>query len=87
MELLHFSHRLPWLLAVSLVPWSFYTSLTVSHCCLLSLTVSLSDMELLHVAQFLSLLLTVSHCLHGVVACLSVSPMVAGCLSLSLMSH
>ena len=55
-------------------------SLTVSYSCWLSLTVSTIAMDLLHV----------SHCLfqfHGVAACRSLSPIVAGCLSLPLPSH
>ena len=77
-----------WLsLTVCMVPRSFYTSLTVFHGCWMSLTVSPSNMELLHVVHCLSFLLTVSHSLHGVAACLSVSPMVAGSLSHSLRSH
>ena len=40
-------------------------TLTVSRCCWLSLTVSLSAMELLHVSQCLLLLLGVSHFLSG----------------------
>ena len=67
MELLHVSHWLLWLLAVS-------------HC--LS-----SPMELLHVSHCLLLLLAISHCFsqhHGVAACLLLSLMVSGYLSLFL---
>ena len=88
-------------------------SLTVSYDCSLSLTVSSSGiellhvshclprllafshslscpMELLHISHCLSFLLAVSHYLfqlQGVDVCLSLSSMVAGCLSLSLLSH
>ena len=61
-------------------------SLTVSYGYWLSLTVS-DPKELLHVSYCLSLLLTVPHCCHGVAACLSLSPMVVGCLSLFVQSH
>ena len=60
---------------------------TVSYSCWLSLTVSTSVMESLHVSHRLPLLLAVSNFLfqfHGVTACLSLSPLAAGCLSLSL---
>ena len=40
-------------------------TLTASHCCWLSLTVSPSAKELLHVSQYLLMLLAVSHCLSG----------------------
>ena len=64
--------------------------LTVSYCCWLSFTVCPSVMELLHASHSLLWLLAVSQCLsqfHGVAACLSGSPIVDGCLSLSLQSH
>ena len=60
-------------------------SLTVSFCCWLSLTFSSSAIELLRPWY-----LSVSHCLsqcHGVAACLSLSPIVSGYLSLPLQSH
>ena len=79
-ELLHVSHCHPWLLAVSHRIYGPMELLHFSHFSWLSLTVSLSAMELLHV----------SHCLfrfHRVAVCLVLSPMVAGCLSLSLLSH
>ena len=66
-------------------------SLTVFHCCWLSLTVSPSTMELLHVYH--SFPAMVASCLslylpsHEVPKCLSMSPMVASCLSLYLRSH
>ena len=65
MELLHYSHRLPWLLAVS-------------YC--LS-----GPMELLYVSHCLIWLLAVSNSLssYWVAACLSMSLIVSGCLSLS----
>ena len=65
-------------------------SLTYSHCYSLSLCVSPSSMELLHVNHLLLWLMAVSHCLsqfHSVAACLSFSHMVAGNLSVSLRSH
>ena len=77
MEFLHVSHSLLWLLNVSCCPSGPMELLHVSHCCCMSLTVSPSAIELLYV----------SHChfqLYGVAACLSLSPMFAGCLSLSL---
>ena len=54
----------------------------------LSLTVSTSVMELLHVFHCLPLLLAVYKCLfqlHAVAACLQPSHIGAGCLSLSLL--
>ena len=69
---------------VSLVTLQF---LHVSHCFLWLLACShclFGPMELLHVSHCLLLLLVFSHCLsqyHGVSACLSLSPMVDGCIS------
>ena len=60
---------------------------SISHCCLLSLTVSSSTIELLHVSHCLLLLSAVSHSVsqfHGVSEYLSLSPMIACCLSLPL---
>ena len=48
-------------------------SLTVSHCCWLSLTVFPSAMELLHVSYCLLVLLAVYHCLSGVMELLHIS--------------
>ena len=62
-------------------------SITFSYSCWLSLTVSPSAMELLHVFQFLISVLGFSHCLFKFnvdAYSLSLSPMVACCLSLSL---
>ena len=50
-------------LTVSLVLLRSCMSLTVSHCYWLSLTLSLSEKELLHVSQDLLCLLDVSNCL------------------------
>ena len=82
------------------LPFSCSMSLTVPYCCWLSHTVSSSAIEFLHVSLFLLLCLAVSnnlsgymeflhvfHCLfyfYRVAACPSPSPIVAGCLSLSL---
>ena len=58
--------------------------LTVSYCYRLSLTVSTSAMELLHVSQCLPWMLAVSHCLSSLMELLHVSH----CLSLLLaVSH
>ena len=65
-------------------------SLTISHWCLLSLAVFPNSMEFLHVSHCLYWLLAFSHFffqLPGVAACLSLSRIVAGCLSLTLRSH
>ena len=62
-------------------------SLTVSYGCLLSLIVCFSAMKNLHVSHCLLCLLATSHCPSqciGVAAYLSLSPMVSGCLSLSI---
>ena len=90
-------------LTVSLVPWSFCMSLTVSYCNWMSLIVSPTAIEFLNVSHCPLWLLAVSHFLFGpmeflhifhglfhfhlVAACLSLSPMVSGCLILSLQSH
>ena len=51
-----------WLsLTDSPVPWSSYMSFSISYYCLFTLTVSPSDMELLHISHCLLWLLTVSH--------------------------
>ena len=59
----------------------------VSYGCWLSLTVSPSVVEFLHVSYTLPWSLAISHYLfqlHGVAACLSLSVIGAGCLSLSV---
>ena len=102
MELLHVSHYLILLLAVSHCLSYF---LAVSHCLsgsmdlfhvsnfllllLASLTVSPSFVDLLHVSYCLPWLLAVSHCLSEPMELLhvSLSLMVACCLSLSLGYH
>ena len=69
------------------VTCSCWLPLTISHCCWLSLTVYPSPIEWLHVSHCHPLLLDVSYRLyqcHGVAACLSLSPIVTGCLYRSL---
>ena len=70
-------------LTVSPVPWSFYMCHTSSHGCWLSLTLSpipWSCFISLTVSHFCLLSLTVSMIVSPL---LSLSPMIAGCLSLS----
>ena len=89
-ELLHVSLCLPWLLDFYHCLYGPMELLHVSHCLpwLLAVTHCLSDpMELLYVSHCFSLLLALSHCLHGCSACLSLSFIVAGSLSLSLRSN
>ena len=90
MELPHFSHCLPWLLAVSYYPSSSMELLHVSHCFpwLLAVFYFLCrPIKWLHVSHCLSLWRAVSQghfrC-HGVAAYLSLSPIFACSLSLSL---
>ena len=64
--------------------------LTVSQCCWLSLTILSGPMELLNFSHCQLLCLAHSHSfsqLYGVAAFLTLSLMVSGCLSLSLLSH
>ena len=64
--------------------------LTDAHCCWLSLTFSADPMELLNVFHCHLLLLAVSYYIsqcHEVTACLSLAPIAAGSLSLSIRSH
>ena len=74
MELLHVSHCLPWLLAVSQCISSLKELLHVSvlYGCWLSLTV---PMELLHLSNYFLWLQASSHCLYGP---MELSHMVAG---------
>ena len=93
MELLHVSNCLQCLLDVSHCPCSGCMSLTVSYGCWLSIAFShclSGPMKMLHGFHCHQWLLAVSHCLsqyYGVAACLLLSPIVAGCLSLSLQTH
>ena len=77
-----------WLsLSISSVRWSCYMSSTVSYGCWLSLTVSLSSMEVQHISHCLLCVLALSHGFfwsHGVAAYLSLSAIIAGCVSLPL---
>ena len=83
------------LLDVSHIPecWVQYSCcmfLTFFNGCWLSLAVSSSAMEVLRISHYFSLLIAVSHCLskcHGVAVCCSLSPTVAGYLSLFLLAH
>ena len=58
-------------------------SLTVSYGCWLTLTVSPSAMELIHVYHRLLSLLTVSHCLSGPMELLNVSHFLLWLLAVS----
>ena len=87
---LSFSHGCWLSLDVSPVSWSSWVSLTVSHGCWLSFSLSSSFNDFMLVSHCLLWLLAVSLCplqCYGVTECLSLSPMVAGFLSLSISSH
>ena len=71
------------------VLWSCCMSLSLSYSCWLSLAISLSSMELLDISHSLPLQLALSkspYQFHGVAVFFLLSPIVAGCLSLSLLS-
>ena len=74
-----------WLsLDVPLASWSCYMSLTISHFFWLPLTLSSFTLKLLHVSHNLLLLLALN--VSPYATCLSLSPMIACSLFISLMS-
>ena len=85
LKLLHVSHCLLYCyllsLTISLIPCSCWLSLTLSHCFWLSLTVSF--IVPLTVSYIVAGCLSLSLWSQAVAACLSLSPTVAGSLSLS----